>query len=105
MKTKLLFLLTAFSLTAVTFAKDIQTVVFRTSPEMHCQNCENKIRNNIRFEKGIKDIRTNLKEKTVTIKYDADKTTIENIIKGFAKIDYQATIVPAEKHCPKDSIR
>lgn len=105
MKTRFLFLLSALSLTAVTFAKDIQTVVFRTSPEMHCQNCENKIRNNIRFEKGIKDIRTNLEDKTVTIKYDADKTTVENIIKGFAKIDYRATVIPAENNCSKDSIR
>ena len=44
---------------------------------MHCANCESKIKNNIRFEKGIKEIETNLADKTVTIKYDADKTTVE----------------------------
>ncbi len=77
-------------------AKDIKTVVLKTSPEMHCANCENKIKSNIRFEKGIKDIVTSLEDKTVTIKYDADKTTVDNIIAGFAKIDYTATIATEE---------
>ncbi len=63
-------------------AKDIKTVMLTTNPEMHCNNCEKKIKENIRFEKGIKSIKTNLKDKTVTIEYDADKTTIDNIIKG-----------------------
>ena len=42
----------------VTFAKDIKTVVFTTNPQMHCENCENKIKGNLRFEKGIKEITT-----------------------------------------------
>ena len=79
-------------------AKDIKTVVLTTNPEMHCNNCEKKIKENIRFEKGIKSIKTNLKDKTVTIEYDADKTTIDNIIKGFKKIKYEAKEV---KNTPK----
>lgn len=71
---------------------------------MHCANCENKIKNNIRFEKGIKEIETNLADKTVTIKYDADKTTVEKIIAGFAKINYTATVVENENK-QKDDIR
>ena len=57
---------------------------------MHCSGCEKKIKDNIRFEKGVKDIRTNLDDKTVTIEYDADKTNVEAIIKGFKKINYEA---------------
>ena len=67
-------------------------------------NCESKIKNNIRFEKGIKEIETNLADKTVTIKYDADKTTVEKIIAGFAKIHYTATVVENESK-QKDDIR
>lgn len=59
---------------------------------MHCANCENRIKSNIRFEKGIKEIETNLTDKTVTIKYDADKTTVDKIIAGFAKINYAASV-------------
>lgn len=78
---------------AVGLAKDIKTAVFTTNPEMHCESCENKIKGNLRFEKGIKSIKTDLKSKTVTIQYDADKTNVQNIIKGFKKIKYEAKVV------------
>lgn len=87
-------LLGAMMLTAtVGLAKDIKTVVLTTSPEMHCESCEKKIKGNIRFEKGIKNIITDLKTKLVTIEYDADKTNVQNIIKGFKKIKYDASEV------------
>ena len=88
MRTKALFIALAFA--GVCFAKDIKTVVLITNPEMHCTGCEKKIKDNIRFEKGVKSIKTNLEDKTVTIEYDADKTTVEDIIKGFEKIKYEA---------------
>ncbi len=78
------------------FAKDIKTVVFTTLPQMHCENCENKIKGNLRFEKGIKQITTSVPDQKITIEYDADKTTPENIAKGFAKIGYEATVVTSE---------
>ena len=84
-------LLSAMMLTAaVGLAKDIKTAIFTTNPEMHCESCENKIKDNLRFEKGIKSIKIDLKSKTVTIQYDADKTNVQNIIKGFKKIKYEA---------------
>ena len=84
-------LLSAMMLTAaVGLAKDIKTAIFTTNPEMHCESCENKIKGNLRFEKGIKSIKIDLKSKTVTIQYDADKTNVQNIIKGFKKIKYEA---------------
>ena len=68
-----------------------------TLPEMHCANCEKKIKENIRFEKGVKSIKTDLKTKTVTVEYDAEKTNVQNIIKGFKKIKYEATEVKKDK--------
>lgn len=56
--------------------REIKTVVFTTTPQMHCAACENKIKNNLRFEKGIKSIETSVPDQTVTVKYNADKTTI-----------------------------
>jgi copper chaperone CopZ len=88
MRTKALFI--ALAVAAVCYAKDIKTVVLTTNPEMHCANCEKKIKENIRFEKGVKSIKTNLKDKTVTIEYDAEKTTVPAIIEGFKKIKYVA---------------
>ncbi len=56
--------------------REIKTVFFTTTPQMHCAACENKIKNNLRFEKGIKNIETSVPNQTVTVKYNADKTTI-----------------------------
>ena len=72
-------------------AKDIKTVVVTTTPQMHCNNCELKIKNNLRFEKGVKKIETDIDTQTVTITYDADKTKPEAIIKSFGKFGYKAT--------------
>ena len=91
MRTKVLLM--ALAVAATCAAKDIKTVVLTTIPEMHCTGCEQKIKSNIRFEKGVKDIRTNLEDKTVTIVYDADKTSVADIVKGFKKINYVASEV------------
>ena len=37
--------------------KDIRVVVFKVS-QMHCENCEKKVKNNMRFEKGVKELST-----------------------------------------------
>ena len=73
--------------------KNIQTVVVTTQPQMHCENCEKKIKDNLRFEKGVKEIETNIEAQRVTVTYDASKTNVDNIIKGFDKFGYKATEV------------
>ncbi len=87
--------------TVEAMATDLQTVVFTTEPQMHCESCENRIKNNIRFEKGIKRIETNVEEQTVTIKYDAEKTTPENIQEGFKKIGYSARLIEESEKAPE----
>ncbi len=107
MKKILLLLIAALTMTMAS-AKDIKTVVLTTVPQMHCENCEKRIKDNIRFEKGVKKIVTDVEHQTVTITYDADKTTVENIIKGFEKIKYNAReveegeqiITDEEEECP-----
>lgn len=85
-------LLLTLALCAITsFAKDIKNIVVTTNPQMHCESCEDKIKNNMRLEKGIKGIETNISRQEVTLTYDADKTTPEKLIKGFEKIGYTAT--------------
>lgn len=87
------FLLLMLALCAATcLAKDIKTLVVTTNPQMHCEACENKIKSNMRFEKGIKAIETDISRQEVTLTYDADKTTPEKLIKGFEKFGYTATV-------------
>ena len=83
-------------------AKNMQTLVVTTTPQMSCQNCENKIKGNLRFEKGIHKIETDLKNQTVTVTYDADKTDEDKIAEAFGKLNYKVTkagIQTEEKAC------
>lgn len=74
----------------VAMGKDIKTVAVTTEPLMHCESCEMKIKNNLRFEKGVKKIETNIERQTVTITYDAEKTNVDKLLKSFEKIKYKA---------------
>ena len=96
-------LVCAMILTAVvSMAKDIKTVVVTTQPQMHCESCEKKIKGNLRFEKGVKQIECNIEGQRVVITYDADKTNSEAIIKSFDKFGYKATEVKTEKPAEKN---
>lgn len=92
-------LMTAMVLAAMSVAaKDIKKLVVTTTPIMYCENCENKVKNGMRFVKGVKKIETSVSDQTVTITYDADKNNEENIIKSFGQIGYKADkINPEEK--------
>lgn len=97
MKHKLLFLSMMMFFALATMAKDVKTVVFTTSPKMQCENCEQKIKNNLRFVKGVKSIETSVQGQTVTIKYDADKTSTDKIREGFTKLGYTVKEVNANQ--------
>ena len=93
MKKKTILLGLGILLSMSISAKNIKTVVVTTQPQMHCENCEKKIKGNLRFEKGVKKIETNVEKQQVTITYDADKTKPEAIVKSFDKFGYKATVV------------
>lgn len=90
---KIIFSFLALSFTLAVNAKDMQELIVTTNPPMSCQNCENKIKGNLRFEKGVKKIETNIPDQRVTIEYDADKTTPEQIENAFNKIGYQVRVI------------
>ena len=47
---------------------------------------------NIAYEKGVKDIVCDLKTKTVTVTYDANKTDVPTLLKAFEKIGKPARV-------------
>ncbi|MDR0745364.1 MAG: heavy-metal-associated domain-containing protein [Mediterranea sp.] len=97
MSKKLIMLFAVLFLSIGTMmAKDLRTVVFKVE-QMTCQNCEKKVKDNIRFEKGLKKFTTDLKTKIVTITYDAEKTNIEQLQAGFRKFKYEAVVVEDKK--------
>ncbi|MBD5285098.1 MAG: heavy-metal-associated domain-containing protein [Bacteroides sp.] len=68
-----------------------ETLVLSVNPQMSCQNCENKIKSNLRFEKGVTNIATSLENQSVTITFNPEKTDKAKIIAAFKKIGYTAT--------------
>lgn len=97
-----LTLLVAFA-TANRVAADEQpkeaVAVFTVAPAMHCQNCENKIKTNLRHERGVVDIKTDLKAQTVTIKYKPQATDAAKLADALKKLGYTATEGTAAKTC------
>ena len=91
MKKILIFLLALLPIVGVMAAKpDKQVVVL--SCDIHCQGCCDKIMKNIAYEKGVKDIVCDLKTKTVTVTYDANKTDVPTLLKAFEKIGKPAKV-------------
>lgn len=87
---KIMMALTLALFAVAAQAENLKEVVFNVTPQMTCNNCEKKIKSNIRFEKGVKKIDTSLEKQTVTISYDADKTDEAKIASAFKKIGYEA---------------
>lgn len=77
--------------------KDV-TVEYRVDPPMHCANCEKKIKENIRFVKGVKKIETSVPAQRVTVVYDPAKCTPESLEAAFAKIGYTVTPLPEKSN-------
>lgn len=76
---------------APAFAKaDKQVVVL--SCDLHCQGCCDKIMKSIAFERGVKDLVCDLKTKTVTVTYDANKTDVPTLLGAFEKIGKPAKV-------------
>ncbi|MDE6265779.1 MAG: cation transporter [Muribaculaceae bacterium] len=89
---KFLLLIAATVMTVTAYAKDIKTVTFTVDPPMHCEKCEARIKNQLKFEKGIKKIDASAEKQAVTIVYDADKTSTAKLAVSLKKIGYAAKV-------------
>ena len=99
---KLILLTFALFLAVLVQSQNVKEVVFTTEPEIECQHCVKTIKDNLRFEKGVKAINPDLNTKLVTIQYDSEKTDVEKLIKAFAKIKYKAIVVEPKKEIKQE---
>ncbi len=102
MKQTLLILLSSLLLMAS--AKDLRVLVMTPTPKMHCESCENKIKKNLRFEKGVKKIETSVENQTVTVTYDATKTNVKSLQSAMKQIGYDTKVIsdnPQERSSDK----
>jgi len=71
--------------------KNVQTVKYTTS--IHCEDCVNKIMTNLPREKGIKDVKCDVKTKEVTVSYNKEKNNPVEIQKTIEKLGFTAKVV------------
>lgn len=99
----LLITLGAITATAKDGKEGNVTVELALQPAPHCQNCVNKIKGNLRFEKGVKAIDVDLQKKTVIVTYSPKATNVANLEKALKKIGYTANPYTASCCAPVDS--
>ncbi len=88
--------ITMFALIMGLCSPNLRILVVTPSPEMHCESCENKIKSNMRFEKGVKKVETDLESQEVTITYKASKNNVEGLRAAMKKIVYDTEVVRDE---------
>ena len=64
---------------------ELKEVTF--SVHLHCENCVNKVQENIAFEKGVKGLEVSLEKQTVAVKYDPAKTSVETLKAAIQKLN------------------
>ena len=73
----------------------LKTTVFLT--DIDCETCAKKITNSIPFQKGVKDVKVDVPTRTVTVTYDATKTSDAALVKAFNKVKVKAEVAPEKK--------
>ena len=96
---RFLFIIFMVSVPAMIFGqengKNLNTVKFATS--IDCDACVNTIMSNLPKEKGVKDVKCDLKTKEVTVTYQQDKTDPELVQRNIEKLGYTAKPVKEVK--------
>ena len=76
------------------------------TPGVICDKCKDKVEFFISHTEGVTSVKVNLKQKTTTVTWLNDRTTLENIKVAIANLDFNADDVEAEesayKRLPKE---
>lgn len=90
MKKIIILLVAAIALTAsCTLAKGApKTETVSYSVNMHCENCVQKLTDNLSLLKGVKDFQISLEDKTIMITFDPSKVKEDKFVKIINKLGY-----------------
>lgn len=69
------------------------------SVEMHCGDCANKVKTQLAYTKGVKEVTTDYVKNEVLVKYNTKKCSEQKLIESLAEINYTATV--KGKECTK----
>lgn len=64
---------------------------------LHCQDCVNKVTENLAFLKGVKDLEVSLEKQMVWIEYDPSKTEEMKFRSTLKELGYEVTPAKEEK--------
>ena len=108
MKAFSLILLSIFCVFSVGFAQQQKVsgkAVIKT-PGVQCDKCKDRIEFFIAREYGLSSVKVNIKQKTTTVTWLNDRTTLENIKVAIANLGFDADDIEAEesafKRLPKE---
>jgi len=73
-------------------------VAFHIS-NMHEEHCQAIIEKSLAYEKGVRDLKFDLKGQNLIVVYNPQKTNVENIQKALKKLGYDAKL-STQKECP-----
>ncbi len=67
------------------------------SVDIDCPNCKKKLEDKLPFEAGVKDLKVNLENHTIWMKYDPSKTDKVKLAKAIEKLGYTAKEIEVTK--------
>ena len=66
-------------------------VVFAST--IHCDKCALKVKENVGFEKGVKDLKVDVPGKTITVVFNPARTDTVKLKKAINKLGYEAEVI------------
>lgn len=102
MKSLFLLLLVALGLSTASFAGTKKVIVVKTTIVcdhcLQCSSCGQNVNDKVRdLNEGIKNVKINAKEQTITVTYLDNKTTPEKIREAIAAAGFDADNVKASE--------
>jgi len=81
-------------------AKKAKTEIVVYSVEMDCEGCLNKIKKELTFAKGVKELHLSLENQLVAVKFDPSKTDKEKLAEAVNKLGHKATEQESREKLP-----
>lgn len=91
----LVFLL-GITLSSVAQKTENKVVCFKS--DMDCANCEKTLTDNLKFEKGVKDLKVDHASNTIYVEYKEGKNSDDGIAKAIEKKGYKAEKITPEQY-------
>jgi cation transport ATPase len=94
--TVILFLFLGVSLVSIAQKSDKTVVCFKSN--MDCADCEKTLMENLKFEKGVKDLKIDHVSNTIYIEYKEGKNSDDGFAKAIEKKGYTAEKITEQQY-------